>query len=272
MAKVEPDPLPNDCLGCRRGGVEWLREPAVEPADAGERLVGPVAPRVAGGKPEAVGQEHGMPGHGLRGVEVFGHERRRHDERLARVRKAFARAAVGWKLFRGIERVDAGEIADRVGVFGVVEPAEHDAAGIARSGAGLGLEEVVEPLPDLGPLLIGWLVGLRRGHLPARDHLGHPLPDLHFAADRIEGADARKVDLPFDQITGMAVLAVSLDQWHHPAVPGRQSVARRRLRPKQRPSHNARHDRGEGDPQRLNSRSIHGACHRLARYVDCRQR
>ena len=192
-----------------------------------------------------------MPGHGLRGVEIFGHERRRHDERLARIRETFARAAVGRKLVGGIERVDAGEVADRVGVFGVVEPAKHDAAGVARSGAGLGLEEVVEPLPDLGPLLVGWLVGLRRRHLPARHHLGHPLPDLHLAADRVERADAREVDLPLDQITGMAVLTVLLDQRHHPPVPGRKSVARRRLRPKKRPSHDARHDHGDRGPNRL---------------------
>ena len=189
MAQVEPDPLPHDRLRRGRGGVERLRESAVEPADAGERLVGPVTPCVASGKPEAVWQEHGMTRHGLRGVEVFGHERRRHDERLARVRKTFARATVGRKLLGRIERVDTGEVADRVGVFGVVEPAEHDAAGVARPGAGLGFEEVVEPLPDLGPLLVGRLVGLRRRHLPGRHHLGHPLPDLHLAADCIERRD-----------------------------------------------------------------------------------
>ena len=189
MARVEADPLLHDRLRCSRSSIERLREPAVKPTDAGERLVGPVATRVAGGKPESIRQEHGMTGHGLRGVKVFGHERRRHDERLARVRKTFARAAVGRKLLGRIERIDAGEVADRVGVFGVVEPAEHDAAGVARPGAGLGFEEVVEPLPDLGPLLVGRLVGLRRRHLPGRHHLGHPLPDLHLAADCIERRD-----------------------------------------------------------------------------------
>ena len=127
-----------------------------------------------------------MAGHCLRGVEVLRHERRRHHERLARVRKSLARAAVGRKLPRRIERVVAGEVADGVGVFGGIEPAEHDAAGVARPGAGLGLEKVMEPLADLGPFLLGRLVGLRRRHLAGGHHLGHPLPDLQLMANGIE--------------------------------------------------------------------------------------
>ena len=220
MARVETDPLLHDRLGRGRSGVERLCKPPIKLPDAGERLIGPVASCVARRKTEAVGQEHGMPSQGLRSVEVFGHERRRHDERLARVRKAFACAAVGRKLLGGIERINTGEIADRVGVFGIIEPAEHHAAGVARPGAGLGLEEVVEPLPDLGTLVVARLVGLGRRHLPAGHHLGHPLPDLHLMANGVERTDTREVDVPFLHVAGVAVLAILLDQRHDPLVPG----------------------------------------------------
>ena len=263
MACVNHHPRRDDRVRrvCRL--IDRLRKPPIKLANAGEGLVGPVAPRVALRKPEAVRQQHGMRRHGLRGVEILGHQCRRHHERLSRVRKSFACAAIGRKLPRRIERVDAGEIVDAVGVFGVVEPTEYDATGVARQGAGLGLEEVMEPLPDLGTLFVARLGGLWRRHLPAGHHLGNPLPHLHLAANRFERREAREVDISFFQIAGMAILAVVLDEWHHPLVPRRQWLDHHRFRSEKPAGCDAGHDRTDHDPQPLCGGPNRGERHRL---------
>ena len=265
MASVNHHPRRNDRVRrvCRL--IERLREPPIKPANSGEGLVGPVASRVALRKPEAVWQKHGVRRHGLRGVEILRHQCRRHDERLAGVCKSLACAAVGRKLPRRIERVNAGQIADAVRVFGIVEPAEHNATGVARLGASLGLEELMEPLPDLGTLFVAWLVSLWRRHLPAGHHLGHPLPHLHLAANRFERREAREVDISFFQIAGMAILAVVLDEWHHPLVPRRQWLDHHRFRPEKMSGRDAGYDRTDCNAEPLCRGANRGEHRRLAR-------
>ena len=71
-----------------------------------------------------------MGGDVFGGLQIAIDQRRRHGETIADVREAFAGRAVRGELLRRVE-IDAGEIAERVRVFGVVEPAENDPSRIA---------------------------------------------------------------------------------------------------------------------------------------------
>jgi len=68
----------------------------------------------------------------LGGVEILGHQRRRHHEGLPGVGEALAGGAVHRKLPGRVERGQASEITDGERVFGVREPAQNHPAGIAR--------------------------------------------------------------------------------------------------------------------------------------------
>ena len=121
----------------------------------------------------------------------------------------------------------------------------------------------MEPLPDLGTLLVGRLGGLWRRHLPTGHHLGNPLPHFHLAADHIEGRDTREVDIPFLHFAVMALLAVVLDEWHHPLVPKRQWLDHRRFRPEKPAGRDVGHDRADHDPEPLCGGANRGERRRL---------
>ena len=92
-----------------------------------------------------------MAGDLLRRVEVLRDQRRRHHQRVAGVGEPFARRAVDGELAGRVERVDAGQVAERVGVFGVVEPAEDHPPGVAGPPGRLGREEAAGPIAGAGP-------------------------------------------------------------------------------------------------------------------------
>ena len=75
-------------------GAARVGEAAIEPADLGEDLLGPVAARGPGREGEALGQEHGVARDLLAGIEVLREQRGRHDESVARVREPLAGGAV----------------------------------------------------------------------------------------------------------------------------------------------------------------------------------
>ena len=80
-----------------------------------------------------VGLQHQVVGHLARGLQVFLQQRRRHRQRLAGVVEAGRVGGIDRELARGPD-VDAGQVANRVVVFGVAQPpGQHDAgiAGIA---------------------------------------------------------------------------------------------------------------------------------------------
>ena len=108
-----------------------------------EGFVGPVAAGGVGREADAVAEQHGVRSHVLGGIEIFAEQGRRHDEGVAGVGEAFAGRAVGGELAGGIEG-DAGEVAQGVGVFGVVEASQDDRAGITGV-RGLGLEKRRRP-------------------------------------------------------------------------------------------------------------------------------
>ncbi|MFM7817596.1 MAG: hypothetical protein ACKPGI_11585 [Verrucomicrobiota bacterium] len=67
----------------------------VEPADPGEGLVRPVAIRVGVGEPDAVRQQHCVPGDALGGVEVLGQQGGGHHQDLSRVHEPLTAGTVG---------------------------------------------------------------------------------------------------------------------------------------------------------------------------------
>ena len=139
---AEDDALQIDLRAAAR-----VSKPGVKAPDPREQLVGPIAPGGAGRKPDAVGQQHGMVGDLLAGVEVLREQGRRHHERVAGVGKSLAGGAIGRKLAGGLQ-IDARQIEQRVRVLGIAEPAQHDRPGVAGAGERLGLQVVGDPAPQ----------------------------------------------------------------------------------------------------------------------------
>ena len=79
----------------------------------------------------------------LGGGEVLLGQQRRHRQHVADVVEAVA-GVVGGEIVGRLE-VDADQVADRVVVFVAVEPADRDAAGVARAGAVAVSEGVLDP-------------------------------------------------------------------------------------------------------------------------------
>ena len=134
-------------------------------------------------EPDAVRQQHGVLPDLLSGVEKFAHERGRHHQRIAGIGEPLARRAVDGEFAGGVQRGNAGEVADGVVVLVVVEPPQHHAAGVARSRPGLLEQQAVHPLLQFRALVIAWLVGFLRRHLPAREHVVDLEPNLGVAPD-----------------------------------------------------------------------------------------
>ena len=100
---AEDDPLQIDLRGASR-----ISKASVEASDPVQRLVGPIAPRCAGRKSDSVGQEHGMAGDLLAGIEVLREQGRRHDERVAGIGESLTGGPIGGKL-AGRLQIDAGQ-------------------------------------------------------------------------------------------------------------------------------------------------------------------
>ena len=188
---AEDDALQIDLRAAARVG-----KPTVEAPDSRQHLVGPVPPGGARRKPDAVGQEHGMVGDLLAGVEVLREQGRRHHERIAGVGKTLAGGAIDGKLAGGLQ-IDARQIEQRVRVLGVAEPAQHDRPGIAGAGERLGLQVVGNPAPQPLPALGRRLGSFLRRHLAVVEHLGDLEPRLGRAPHVVERRELLEVERPF---------------------------------------------------------------------------
>ena len=121
----------------------------------------------------------------LGGGQVLLQEQRRQRQDVADVVEAVTDVVVG-EVGGGLE-VDADEVADRVVVLGPVEPADRDAAVVARPGAVALVEHVVDGLGrqlGLGGGRPRPTLGLGR-HLAGPDHLDDVFPDLAILHDRL---------------------------------------------------------------------------------------
>ena len=93
---------------------------------------------------QAVGLEHEVIGDAPRGLQVFLHQRGRHRERLGRVVEPRLVGRVDRKLL-GRPQVHAGQVANRVIVFGVAQPPRGYAARVARVPRRLELADCPDP-------------------------------------------------------------------------------------------------------------------------------
>ena len=80
---------------------------------------------------DAVGRQHHVIGHFARGLQILVQQRGRHGQRFAGVVEARRIGRIHRKLPRELH-VLAGEIANRVVVLGVAQPARQHQPGIAR--------------------------------------------------------------------------------------------------------------------------------------------
>ena len=106
-----------------------------------------------------------MLGDVLTSVEVLREKARRHHQSRTDVRKAFARGTIDRKLASRVERRDAGQILDRVGVFGIRETAEHHWSWVASVSDRNLIERLMRPIEQ------HLLRGLRERLLLLRRHL-----------------------------------------------------------------------------------------------------
>ena len=101
------------------------------------------------GKAEAARVQEHVIGHLAGGLQVLGEQRRRHRQRLARVVESGLIGGID-REFRCRPDIDAGEIANRVVVFGVAEsPRQHHAwVAVARARfVGPGVLDPIDNLP-----------------------------------------------------------------------------------------------------------------------------
>ena len=76
----------------------------------------------------------------------------------------------------------AGQLADRIGVFDVVQPTQHDAPRITGEGFCFHLQVAADPLLQSTAIGIGRLRSIFGWHLTAVEHLTHFLPDTGMLA------------------------------------------------------------------------------------------
>ena len=111
-SEVHLDTLDQTGLGFNRDGIA-----GVKGLDCGDLFVCPIALGRLVGESQAVGKQHRVLSHILTGVEILGKQARRHHQGRADVREALAGGAVDRELAGRVERGDARQVLDRVGVF-----------------------------------------------------------------------------------------------------------------------------------------------------------
>ena len=124
-----------------------------------------------------------MLGDVLARVEILRQQRRRHHQRVPGIREPFACRAIDREHTRRLQRFDSGEVAQRVGVFSVAQPPQHNRSRIAREPFRLFLQVPPHPIAQLRAFGIAeLLLRFRRRHLPAVEHLADLLPGANFFA------------------------------------------------------------------------------------------
>ena len=117
---------------CSDPQVDDLDPLAVELPDLQQRFIRPVPLRGELREANSIREQHRMTSDLFAGIEILRQQRRRHRKRIASVCKTLARGTVGGEFASRIE-VHARQITDRVGVFRIVQPSQHDGTRIARA-------------------------------------------------------------------------------------------------------------------------------------------
>ena len=164
--------------GCRATAVGVAR---VELTNFVEPLIRPVSRCRLWRKLNPVRQQHRMTGDVFSRIQIFLHQRRRHDKCIADIRKSFSRRTVDRELARGLQR-NTGEILDGVGEFCVVQASQDHRPRIACVGFRVGIEHTSDPVSQ------GRVFGFRglklrilRRHLAIIHHLDDALPRHNVA-------------------------------------------------------------------------------------------
>ena len=199
-AGVEFDALSFGLGGLGSGGVT-----CVDGADACQSLIRPILRRGAGGPAHALRGEDRVTRNVFRRIEIFRQQRRRHHERRTRIGKTFASRAIDRKLLRRIERLDAREIPQRVGVFHVRQPTQHDGARIASVREGDLIQGSAHPVRELHFLRSAGLLLFLRRHLAHLDLLQHIFPDVRLFSN-VGGFEIEIAFLLLGRVTVEAIL------------------------------------------------------------------
>ena len=184
----------------------------VERADFSEPLVCPIASAVPRREVDASRQQHRMPGDFVAGIEVFSQEGRRHHQRVAGVGEALARCPLGGKFPRRVKR-HAGQVTDREGVLGVVQPSQYHWPRISRPSQRLGVQILIDPGPQRLPLCSRRLRRFLRRHFAVVEHLDHLQPRLRPLADRGKGRELLEIQLANLLLRRVAAQAIAAQQW-----------------------------------------------------------
>ena len=145
-------------------------------------------------KVEPVGRECQMTTDLACGLEVFGQERRRHRERLARVVEAFQVRRVDGK-FPSRTQVHTRQIADGVAVLCVAQPVWQDPAGVASSTPTLGVSHLPNPRDHLLLFLTRRLGLACGGHLTGVEPIHDQRPARVILDDGVECLVALQIEL-----------------------------------------------------------------------------
>ena len=170
-------------------------------------------------------------------VEVLREQGGRHDERAARVHEPFARRAIDGELAGRFQRIQPCQVADRIGVFRIAEPTEHDRTRVAGIRPGLHLQVAAHPALESFTFRGGGLLRPSGRHLAAVDHLADALPGLCVLPDVGQRGERHEVEVRLGPLGRVALLTVLLRPAAGPprridprAHPGPNLSARRRLR------------------------------------------
>ena len=138
----------------------------------------------------------------------------RHRHRVSDVGKAFATDAVDGEL-ASLRRshVNAGEIADRVVVFRVVQSTQRYRPRISSPRCRLCIKRRRDPAQQLFPLSLGRLWRFLRRHVAT----AHPISDIaeHFRPSnhRLSGVKAREIEIVFRGLLSMTLPASLHEKW-----------------------------------------------------------
>ena len=138
-------------------------------------------------------------------LNVLLHQQRREAQRVADVVEAVA-GVVGREVFFGVV-VDAHQVADRVAVFGPIEPTERDVAGV-----GIGRVDAervgLDPVNNLFSFFGCWLLLVDRRHHVGADVFEHGPPELGIGEHRLVGSEFVERAAAFARPVAVAAIAM----------------------------------------------------------------
>ena len=108
-------------------------------------------------------------------------------------------------------QIDAGEILQRVGIFGVAQSTQDDRARVPRAGVCFGFEIMVDPGSELLLLVGGRLLRIFRRHFAVVEHLRDLLPGARRLADFCQCGELLEVEFARLVRRGVAVVTELLE-------------------------------------------------------------